>query len=590
MSSPSSNAVQAGSASSSSSSAPSSPVASSVSSLSVGTDVTQLDQASATSADLPPSPTKEDIALPVEERQAKAKALKDEGNKLFVVGQYEAAKHQYGLAIALDPFVPAFYSNRAACELKLEQHGLAIEDATKAIQLDSKFSKAYFRRASAHLSILDPKSALPDLRIVAQLEPKNATVKAQLEATVKLIRRLEFEKAIKVPDGAQAADTVESNLKEGSGGTVVPDSYIGPRIADGDDQETKHLGKIDQKFIEDMIEHFKNGGKLHNRYSWQIILGAFRALKQEPTLVDYEIPEDTTVDVIGDTHGQFFDFIHLLNKTGPPSDKHALLFNGDFVDRGSWSVEIALTVFAYKWLYPKTTLINRGNHETSEMNKVYGFEGECKAKFGGDLTFKLFTQVFISLPLATLISATKPPLTGNELPDSFSIAQRQPIVAKDTGFKRFFVVHGGLFSKDGVTLDDIRAIDRFKIGQPGQQGLMVELLWSDPQAAPGRNPSKRGVGLGFGPDITKAWCELNGVTAVLRSHEVRMGGYEEEHEGRCCTIFSAPNYCDSTGNLGAFARIDDKGSIGWTRFEAQPHPNIKPMAYVGNAMNGMLGM
>lgn len=590
MSSPSSNAVQAESASSSSSSAPSSPVASSVSSLSVGTDVTQLDQASATSADLPPSPTKEDIALPVEERQAKAKALKDEGNKLFVVGQYEAAKHQYGLAIALDPSVPAFYSNRAACELKLEQHGLAIEDATKAIQLDSKFSKAYFRRASAHLSILDPKSALPDLRIVAQLEPKNATVKAQLEATVKLIRRLEFEKAIKVPDGAQAADTVESNLKEGSGSTVVPDSYIGPHIADGDDQETKHLGKIDQKFIEDMIEHFKNGGKLHNRYSWQIILGAFRALKQEPTLVDYDIPEDTTVDVIGDTHGQFFDFIHLLNKTGPPSDKHALLFNGDFVDRGSWSVEIALTVFAYKWLYPKTTLINRGNHETSEMNKVYGFEGECKVKFGGDLTFKLFTQVFIALPLATLISATKPPLTGNELPDSFSIAQRQPIVAKDTGFKRFFVVHGGLFSKDGVTLDDIRAIDRFKIGQPGQQGLMVELLWSDPQAAPGRNPSKRGVGLGFGPDITKAWCELNGVTAVLRSHEVRMGGYEEEHEGRCCTIFSAPNYCDSTGNLGAFARIDDKGSIGWTRFEAQPHPNIKPMAYVGNAMNGMLGM
>ena len=584
----SSTPAQAEASSSGNSTAPSSPVASSVSSLS--TDVTQLDQASATSADVPPSPTKEDIALPVEERQAKAKEFKDAGNKLFIAGQYDAAKHQYGLAIALDPSVPAFYSNRAACELKLEQHGLAIEDATKAIQLDSKFSKAYFRRASAHLSILDPKSALPDLRMVVQLEPKNASVKAQLEATVKLIRRLEFEKAIKVSEGVKAADTVENNLKEGSGGTTVPDSYTGPRIADGDDADTQHLGKIGEQFIKDMIEHFKNGGKLHNRYSWQIILGAFRALQEEPALVDYQVPEGTTIDVIGDTHGQFFDFIHLLNKTGPPSEKHALLFNGDFVDRGSWSVEIALTIFAYKWLYPKTTLINRGNHETSEMNKVYGFEGECKAKFGGDLTFKLFTQVFIALPLATLITASRPPLTGDELPGSFSAAQREPIVAKDTGLKRFFVVHGGLFSKDGVTLDDIRAIDRFKIGQPGQEGLMMELLWSDPQVAPGRGPSKRGVGLGFGPDITKAWCELNGVTAVLRSHEVRMGGYEEEHEGRCCTIFSAPNYCDSTGNLGAFARIDDQGSIGWTVFEAQPHPNIKPMAYVGNAMNGMLGM
>ena len=37
--------------------------------------------------------------------------------------------------------------------------------------------------------------------------------------------------------------------------------------------------------------------------------------------------------------------------------------------------------------------------------------------------------------------------------------------------KRYFVVHGGLFSKDGVTLDDIRKIER--IGQqPGQEGLM----------------------------------------------------------------------------------------------------------------------
>ena len=74
-------------------------------------------------------------------------------------------------------------------------------------------------------------------------------------------------------------------------------------------------------------------------------------------------------------HGQFYDFLHLLSLTGPPSETHAVLFNGDFVDRGSWSVEIALTIFAYKCLYPKTTLINRGNHETRDMNSVYGFEG-----------------------------------------------------------------------------------------------------------------------------------------------------------------------------------------------------------------------
>lgn len=49
----------------------------------------------------------------------------------------------------------------------------------------------------------------------------------------------------------------------------------------------------------------------------------------------------------------------------PPSDNHMIVFNGDFVDRGSWSVEVVLTLFAYKWLYPDRVFLNRGNHETN---------------------------------------------------------------------------------------------------------------------------------------------------------------------------------------------------------------------------------
>jgi serine/threonine-protein phosphatase 5 len=57
----------------------------------------------------------------------------------------------------------------------------------------------------------------------------------------------------------------------------------------------------------------------------------------------------------------------------PPSDTHFLVFNGDLVDRGSWSVEVALTAFAYKWLWPDRVYINRGNHETN---------GECASRAG----------------------------------------------------------------------------------------------------------------------------------------------------------------------------------------------------------------
>ena len=79
--------------------------------------------------------------------------------------------------------------------------------------------------------------------------------------------------------------------------------------------------------------------------------------------------------------GQYFDLMELFRRNGTPSDKHYYLFNGDFVDRGSWSTEIALLLYAYKWLRPKAFFLNRGNHETDDMNRIYGFEGECKAKY-----------------------------------------------------------------------------------------------------------------------------------------------------------------------------------------------------------------
>ncbi len=45
-------------------------------------------------------------------------------------------------------------------------------------------------------------------------------------------------------------------------------------------------------------------------------------------------------------------------------------------------------------------------------------------------------------------------------------------------------------------------------------GIMSELLWSDPQPAKGRGPSKRGVGLAFGPDVTKRFLDANGLGAL----------------------------------------------------------------------------
>lgn len=128
-------------------------------------------------------------------------------------------------------------------------------------------------------------------------------------------------------------------------------------------------------------------------------------------------------------------------------------------------------------------------------------------------TFRLFSESFSCLPLATLVG------------------------------KKYLVLHGGLFSDDNITLDDIRNFNRHNQRQPGQTGLMMEMLWTDPQTSLGRGPSKRGVGIQFGPDVTRRFCERNGLDAIIRSHEVRMEGYEEEHDGRCITGMLCSIYC-----------------------------------------------
>lgn len=70
-----------------------------------------------------------------------------------------------------------------------------------------------------------------------------------------------------------------------------------------------------------------------------------------------------------------------------------------------------------------------------------------------------------TVPLATLVSGTKPPTTK----------EAAGAILSPDGFKRYFVVHGGLFSQDQVTLDDVRKIQR--VGrQPGTEGLMCMLF------------------------------------------------------------------------------------------------------------------
>jgi serine/threonine-protein phosphatase 5 len=62
------------------------------------------------------------------------------------------------------------------------------------------------------------------------------------------------------------------------------------------------------------------------------------------------------------THGQYYDLLNIFKINGLPSNENPYLFNGDFVDRGSFSVEVVTTLLAYKVLNPKAMYLTRGNY------------------------------------------------------------------------------------------------------------------------------------------------------------------------------------------------------------------------------------
>lgn len=459
-----------------------------------------------------------------------AERLKNEGNEFFKAAHFQQAIDLYTKSLELDAN-PAVYCNRAFAYIKAELPGAALADADEALRLDRNYVKAYYRKASAHLLLGKLKEAAKDFKLVLDLVPDDRDAKAKYDFCEKEVRRIRFETAIKSKEGEPPSATIKL-------GTLRAD-YTGPRIVDD---------CITEKFVEEMTEHFRAEKMIDRRDVVFILLEVLKLFKASPNIVTVTVPEGEDITVCGDTHGQFYDLLNIFKINGVPSQTNRYLFNGDFVDRGSYSFENVMTLFAYKVLYPEHMFLSRGNHEGVAMNRVYGFEGEVRAKFSAEV-FDLFSEVFNALPIGHVIN------------------------------REVFVVHGGLYSEDTVTIDDLQKPNRFR--EIPDNGLICESLWADPQPMLGRTPSKRGTNcMAFGPDVTAKFLENNNLSLLVRSHEVREEGYDVMHNGKCITVFSAPNYCDQMGNKGAFIRFTGgRMEPKFTSFTHVRHPGKRTMHY-----------
>lgn len=199
-----------------------------------------MSQESIHSRDTPP--THED-SLSVEEQIL---VLKNKGNAALIAGHFIEAIKIYTEAISLSSKPNAILlSNRSQALIKIENYGLAIADATEAIEADPTYPKGYYRRGTANFALNKTKEAKKDFKTVCKLVPNDKDARSRLAECEKIIKEAAFAAAITSEETAPLSETYDvKNIP-------IESSYDGPHPSlDEKDRDTLFLpGSLPREFV-----------------------------------------------------------------------------------------------------------------------------------------------------------------------------------------------------------------------------------------------------------------------------------------------------------------------------------------------------
>ena len=281
------------------------------------------------------------------------------------------------------------------------------------------------------------------------------------------------------------------------------------------------ISRLKEKLIDSRKGEFCSNVKLSEREVISVIDKVYPIIEKEESMIELEPP----LYICGDIHGQFYDLLRVFEILKyPPESK--FLFLGDYVDRGKRSLECILLLLCLKIKYPSRIFLLRGNHESANINRMYGFYDECKRKVSLRI-YKKFCNLFNILPITALVG------------------------------EKILCMHGGL-AYDLKNIDQLKTIKRPT--EIPEAGLLCDLVWSDPDESlyfDFCTNKERGISVCFSKKKVEEFTKENDLDLICRAHQVVEEGFQFFANMKLITVFTAPNYMEEFDNNGGILEVNE---------------------------------
>ncbi|MHA1320586.1 MAG: metallophosphoesterase [Promethearchaeota archaeon] len=272
---------------------------------------------------------------------------------------------------------------------------------------------------------------------------------------------------------------------------------------------------IEQSFLNRLIENPYLITKLNFKKLILVFREAVKLFREETLILELkkEHPQDKIM-VIGDLHGDLKSLTKLMEIIKKENSKY-VIFLGDIVDRGSYQLECLILVLVLKIKDSNKYFLLKGNHETLEVNRNYGFYQDFLNRFKDPKKFSQVIALYNTLPYSVLVNESILCLHGG-IPEEFNAINRLK----------------------GIKTSEINIID------DNTAKSLLQIMWNDPKPnLKGFAESFRGREIKFfGEDVFSDFMRENKLDYLIRAHERFPEGYKWFFNKRLLSIFSSANY------------------------------------------------